>query len=448
MRQPLVGEAAVTVAAAAVELASSTLEPPPEKPKRRSRSPRGKTARPASPLVQPTPPDPATVEAAPAPKRRRGSRKKPAADRAPQPVDEVPAAVEPATDLTPAEQTASPEAETPAAPTESLETTAAESLESTESTEPEVAAEATPEPEASDSSAPVETSPLETSNLETSHSAPGSEAPPPVAGEPAAPEIAQATDPVEPAPAPIEPPPQIDGESVRFDPLAGAGAAARTAPSFASEWSHAVPSESQSSHQSFSFSEFAGRESDAIDDAPEADPNIAPDGASEVTSEVLESTDPTPESALGMEPALDQVDVAEASTEPPQKESSLSDTAFGQVVQEFAGTDAGSLVEETLIPNEPPAPSAEPAAANEHDDRNPGSGEAIREGEAPTEPGRPPPAGFGSAGASPSQAADFLDVPEDDFDFDVPEPDLAIDLSDTPAERAIGLPAARIRTWA
>ena len=73
-------------------------------------------------------------------------------------------------------------------------------------------------------------------------------------------------------------------------------------------------------------------------------------------AEVLAPSEPTPESALSIEPALEATELSAPAlaAESPTTEPPLSDTAFGQVVQEFATPDLGPLVEEP-VPLQPPA---------------------------------------------------------------------------------------------
>lgn len=71
--------------------------------------------------------------------------------------------------------------------------------------------------------------------------------------------------------------------------------------------------------------------------------------------ETLEGTDPTPESALDLEPSLPPLDMESDAAEVNSAEALLSDSAFGEVVTEFASQESGPLVEESGVA---PAPLA------------------------------------------------------------------------------------------
>jgi pSer/pThr/pTyr-binding forkhead associated (FHA) protein len=85
--------------------------------------------------------------------------------------------------------------------------------------------------------------------------------------------------------------------------------------------------------------------------------------------ETIDQTEPTLESALGLEPGPDDVQPPVAETPettepdaPPQ--AALSDTAFGEAVRDFAGADLGPLVEEAPAaeaPHEAVEPERAPA---------------------------------------------------------------------------------------
>ena len=71
------------------------------------------------------------------------------------------------------------------------------------------------------------------------------------------------------------------------------------------------------------------------------------DAVSQVEAvETIESTEPTVESALSIEPAFESAEPAAGPGEIVDSDSSLSDTAFGRAVQEMAGSGLGPLVEE------------------------------------------------------------------------------------------------------
>lgn len=80
--------------------------------------------------------------------------------------------------------------------------------------------------------------------------------------------------------------------------------------------------------------------------------------------ETIEGTDPTPESALDIEPSLPALDAETIEPESPSHpDSLLSDTAFGQIVTDFASQETGPLVEETPI-----APPTEPVTKSPAND--------------------------------------------------------------------------------
>ncbi|HSU66951.1 MAG TPA: FHA domain-containing protein [Tepidisphaeraceae bacterium] len=70
--------------------------------------------------------------------------------------------------------------------------------------------------------------------------------------------------------------------------------------------------------------------------------------AESAQAETIESTEPTPESALDLDPAMGQVRPADPDGPPDTllTENPLTDTAFGRAVQEMAGSGLGPLVEE------------------------------------------------------------------------------------------------------
>jgi len=88
--------------------------------------------------------------------------------------------------------------------------------------------------------------------------------------------------------------------------------------------------------------------------------------ATEPPVETIEGTEPTLESALDFEPSLEPVSLAaDADVEPEGVHlASLSDSAFDAIVADFAGPEAGSLVEETNVaPSAPSEMADEPVAA-------------------------------------------------------------------------------------
>jgi pSer/pThr/pTyr-binding forkhead associated (FHA) protein len=411
-------ETVIPAATAAVELASPTLEPPPAKPKRRGRAPRGKAAEVAPPaVVDPVPPEAPGAEATPAPKRRRGSRKKPAADLAPESPEDARAA-QPATD--------SSTSTTPADATLTEPSTQADAFAAM--TEPAIVPEDVPVDPAAQ--APVAEEVF--APVHTSEAAVSSEEPRAVTSQIAAQAAANTleteqgarTEPeleTEVLAQPFFEPPEVDGETVRLEPLSGTEATAPTATNFTSEWSQSATAESEGGRESFCIGEVLEDEPVELEQAP------LPAATAPIVenADVLDSTDPTPESALAIEPALEQVDVSEPQAQTLELDSALTDTAFGQVVQEFSGGETGSLVEDTFA-------SKESADGSGEADQAEAGVPALTKKE---EPGAEDPV---HADAEPVSPIDFESAPEDNFDFDVPEPDLAIDLSDTPAERAIG----------
>jgi pSer/pThr/pTyr-binding forkhead associated (FHA) protein len=79
-----------------------------------------------------------------------------------------------------------------------------------------------------------------------------------------------------------------------------------------------------------------------------APPAEAAVSATEPSAETIEGTEPTPESALDLEPSLPNLEAGPGSLEPANDPaSSLTDSAFGQVVTEFASDQTGPLIEET-----------------------------------------------------------------------------------------------------
>jgi pSer/pThr/pTyr-binding forkhead associated (FHA) protein len=80
--------------------------------------------------------------------------------------------------------------------------------------------------------------------------------------------------------------------------------------------------------------------------------------------ETIENTEPTLESALALEPTLEQVDAPAAEGDLIQVDPALSDTAFGRAVQDFTGSGLGPLVESALAtaPAHSEAPAESPVA--------------------------------------------------------------------------------------
>ena len=141
-----------------------------------------------------------------------------------------------------------------------------------------------------------------------------------------------------------------------------------------------------------------------------------------LATEVLEPTEPTLESALDLAPALEPAP-AEAEQVPTGNtaDAGLTDSAFGQVVQDFAGSGLGPLVEEPVAANEEPVEAVEVPAP-----------QADLELQSVNEP----------PSAPTSEAVSEPPAPEDvEPNFELPEPDLAIDLAETPAEHAVGFEA-------
>jgi pSer/pThr/pTyr-binding forkhead associated (FHA) protein len=78
-------------------------------------------------------------------------------------------------------------------------------------------------------------------------------------------------------------------------------------------------------------------------------------------TEVLEKTEPTPESAL--QSAAEQLAIdALTSPDAPQAADELSDTKFDRAVREFVGTEIGDIVEPPAEPAAPEAPAAQEAS--------------------------------------------------------------------------------------
>jgi hypothetical protein len=226
--------------------------------------------------------------------------------------------------------------------------------------------------------------------------------------------------------AQIEPPQDQVETPISVEPISAAEAAAPTDPDLSPEWSSVIE-ESVQTVASIPLSAPEPENSqDAlpVEDAP-ADKSLT------ASAEVLEPTDPTPESALDMESALDEVPLAEHTESPPV---SLSDTAFGRDVEQFSGAETGPLVEEPASagpPAQQPAsfeltpaeklPSNEPEAVAEH------SESTVTEH---------------SSSAPEAPRVELTEIPEteaeaEEFDFDLPDVDLEMDLSETAAERGV-----------
>lgn len=120
--------------------------------------------------------------------------------------------------------------------------------------------------------------------------------------------------------------------------------------------------------------------------------------------EVVAPTDPTPESALAVEPALEAVEPFGASpVAEPSSDAALTDGEFDQVVADFVGPESGALVEE-------PVPAPIPAPHEAHSEPAVAAGPA--ELPLPEPPPRNPP--FEEAPSEPIIAADPAEAPPDE----------------------------------
>lgn len=69
--------------------------------------------------------------------------------------------------------------------------------------------------------------------------------------------------------------------------------------------------------------------------------------ATPASAEVIESTEPTPESALNLDPAVEQTPGFDLPAEPAAETNALSDSVFGRAVESLSGSALGDLIEPT-----------------------------------------------------------------------------------------------------
>lgn len=116
----------------------------------------------------------------------------------------------------------------------------------------------------------------------------------------------------------------------------------------------------------------------------EPDPNAMADQP--VAVETIETTEPTPESALDLGQSIGEETAAPDAFEPVDASLPLSDTAFGQAVKDFSGSGLGPLVEERSHDAKGSAETADPLPVAAHeaaplDAATPDSGPVPLEGQ-------------------------------------------------------------------